>query len=469
MDGVENKGYNWVATAFDMHGALVLFLLAVGWLWSALVRRRELKRIEDGGGCSYGRKANAGKDLLQGEKPSMCIVIPTKGVKTHSMRNWQSFVKEAEVYKGRVEMLFCLECSSDPAISLIEQLKAQSQDIDVKIVIAGRAKTCSQKLHNIIAGIDGCSLDSKYVLFLDDDVLIHKCLLDNLVNTLEYDQTIFMATAYPFDVPAPNSGIIPFCVAAYHLRLIIAFSLGSTAKFVWGGCMLYHTSTLKEDTYGLVSSWKNGGYSDDLIVSSLANAKKLTISCNPSAVLYQELDAELSFASYWNYCRRQVYVLDTYTTKFNRRVNHTLLVLHSYLSIGFVGSMLLNAWRVFVTLVNLGDMLLFWRYDSSYLSHFESMSTILFFACFLLALGALHAFVNIVEHLFFCLYEKHLYERWHFFDWIKVWVALCIDSGSFVPAALMTMLSSEILWSNVKYVKGKGLVKKVIHCKTPLK
>ena len=82
-------------------------------------------------------------------------------------------------------------------------------------------------------------------------------------------------------------GFIPYCVAAYHLRLIIAFSLGHTTTFVWGGCMLFRTQDLVEDAHALVSSWRNGGYSDDLIASSISQKNKLTIMCNPSSILLQ--------------------------------------------------------------------------------------------------------------------------------------------------------------------------------------
>ena len=125
-------------------------------------------------------------------------------------------------------------------------------------------------------------------------------------------------------------GLAPFCVAAYHLRLIIAFSLGVTSKFVWGGCMLYRTEDLAPtDRYGLVAAWRYGGYSDDLIASSVAMDRGLTISCVPSAILLQDLDPCLTFRSYWNYVRRQVFVLDTYTSKHNRTVNHALLAVVS--------------------------------------------------------------------------------------------------------------------------------------------
>lgn len=47
------------------------------------------------------------------------------------------------------------------------------------------------------------------------------------------------------------------------------------------------------------------------------------------------LDTEYSWAQYWNYLRRQVYVMDTYSSPLNRRVNHTMMFLHSYLSLAF--------------------------------------------------------------------------------------------------------------------------------------
>ena len=39
---------------------------------------------------------------------------------------------------------------------------------------------------------------------------------------------------------------------------------------------------------------------------------------------------------YWNYLRKQTFVLESYTTKVNRVMNRALFTVHCYLSWGFV-------------------------------------------------------------------------------------------------------------------------------------
>jgi hypothetical protein len=48
------------------------------------------------------------------------------------------------------------------------------------------------------------------------------------------------------------------------------------------------------------------------------------------------LEEDYSWGQYWNYLRRQVYVMDTYCSPLNRQINHTMMLLHSYLSLAFV-------------------------------------------------------------------------------------------------------------------------------------
>ena len=53
--------------------------------------------------------------------------------------------------------------------------------------------------------------------------------------------------------------------------------------------------------------------------------------------------ADPPFATYWNYLRRQLFVMDTYASAHNRRVNHTMLTLHAYLSWAVVLPLLTGA------------------------------------------------------------------------------------------------------------------------------
>lgn len=54
------------------------------------------------------------------------------------------------------------------------------------------------------------------------------------------------------------------------------------------------------------------------------------------------LEKECSVGKFWNYFRRQLYVMDTYTNKHNKHLNHTMLALHSYLSLVFVTSAMVS-------------------------------------------------------------------------------------------------------------------------------
>ena len=61
-----------------------------------------------------------------------------------------------------------------------------------------------------------------------------------------------MAAGYPFDVPAPGSSLLTYCVLAYHLPLLVAFSTRQRIQFVWGGCMVLPLEPLRDDRYGIV-------------------------------------------------------------------------------------------------------------------------------------------------------------------------------------------------------------------------
>ena len=60
------------------------------------------------------------------------------------------------------------------------------------------------------------------------------------------------------------------------------------------------------------------------------------------------LDGAYSPARYWNYLRRQLYVMDTYACAAGRRTNHTMLALHACLSWAFVAPAVLAALQGFV-------------------------------------------------------------------------------------------------------------------------
>jgi hypothetical protein len=65
--------------------------------------------------------------------------------------------------------------------------------------------------------------------------------------------------------------------------------------------------------------WREGGYSDDLLLAALAARDGLPVATHRAALLPQLLQAAPGWAAYWNYLRRQIWVLDTYGDDHCRR------------------------------------------------------------------------------------------------------------------------------------------------------
>jgi hypothetical protein len=117
----------------------------------------------------------------------------------------------------------------------------------VAVSEADRQVSCS-----LCKGCRSVDNETKYVLCLDDDVEPHLDLLLDMATMLEEDRSMFMATGYPFDIPAPGAGLMSYCILAYHLPLIVVFSMSNRALNVWGGCMLLPAAHLHKDTYGFL-------------------------------------------------------------------------------------------------------------------------------------------------------------------------------------------------------------------------
>ena len=63
------------------------------------------------------------------------------------------------------------------------------------------------------------------------------------------------------------------------------------------------------------------------------------------------LDTSCSARQFWNYQRRQLYVMDTYCNAHNRRLNHIMLALHCYLSWAFIIALFLTGLEVISSLI----------------------------------------------------------------------------------------------------------------------
>eukprot|EP00899_Mesostigma_viride_P009178 jgi/Mesvir1/18261/Mv09531-RA.1 len=274
--------------------------------------------------------AGNGKGSQEMRPPPVSMVLPVKGTHANSRSNWATQL--ALSYRGRREYIFVVESRRDAAHAALEDflsLYPKTADFTWKLLEAGLATSSSQKLHNMVTGFEASAADSEFILFLDDDIRLHPGSVDVLVDGLTKHPQCFLATGYPFDIPSASFG--SYCFMANHLPLIVPFSTGRPTSFVWGGCMMLRSKDLRADLYGCISAWRQG-FSDDLIMASIAGANQRAVLCHSRSLFQNWLSDECSMRRYWNYLCRQVYVLYTWCSFHNRCVNTALLLSHSYLS-----------------------------------------------------------------------------------------------------------------------------------------
>ncbi|BDA40970.1 hypothetical protein COCOBI_01-6250 [Coccomyxa sp. Obi] len=341
--------------------------------------------------------------------PGISIVLPVKGCRKHSLQNWKSQLHSK--YSGPIEYLFVVDSQADPAYSAISDLLDSKQGANVKILIGVKATCTSQKICNLKTGILAANQAHKWLLCLDDDVLLHPTTLDDLIAAAEADPCSFMVTGYPFDVPEVGASLLTYCCLVYHLPLVIAFSVRQCTSFVWGGCMLLPLADLRSDAHGIIHSWSQGGYSDDLTVASICSEKGLQILCPSFAIFPQWLERECSPGRFWNYLRRQLYVMDTYANSHNEHLNHAMLALHCYLSWAFVAPAAISSLQVAAYIYQ-------WISLGPHTASRPAMPCLAFFAAFLGAHVALLWMTDVILNLFSALDVGQRRARMGQFSWV---------------------------------------------------
>lgn len=482
-----------LVTALQFHGIWLVLLLATLWVLAGKARMRELQRqrrrtlgrpagalTKSSGSRGSLASLAAEQEAGQPRLPTVTVVLPVRGCRSHSVANWRSMLNLD--YDGGLEFVFVLEDKADPAhaviTALIQEVAAQrgGPALAARLHSAGAAERTSQKIHNLLAGIRQAGPGSQYILCLDDDVLLHPGLLASLVRDMEADPSLFMATGYPFDIPAEGAGLLSYCALAYHLPLIVPFSVKERTEFVWGGCMLFRAAEVRHDARGILQAWQDGGYSDDLTVASKCTELGLVIYCPGYSIFPQWLDGAYSPRRWWNYLRRQLYVMDTYSNPHNRRTNHGLAAFACYAAWG----VMLPATTVMLRLVlwALATLLLPTQQvyggpgGSSYLwlrlfgverCPWSLASLISFSLSIAYLMLSLRWMTHTVLDLFCALNPALRRRQLDTFCWPKLWLGFYLNNAVMPLCIAYTFLTSHIDWSGIRYWRKGGKVVRVLH------
>ena len=313
----------WLSLAAQVQACVTLWALCCCWALSGARRLRGARAVLRTVGEGHrARRARA----VGGSWPPVSVVLPTRGGAGTPEALAAAL---ALAYDGAVEVLVGAERGvgvDDAAAALAAAQQAlagsggRAAIRPAKVVAAGPAVRCSQKIAQQLACVEVASAAAEYVLFLDDDVLVPPHVLETMVSSLEDTPEALMATGFPFDLPARAerseegasllARLMQHALMQHHLPLLVPFSTAARGHFVWGGCMLFRASELRADAHGLVTRWRDGGYSDDLIAAAASVHAARPVLSPAAAFFPQRVGAAGATArAYWGYLRRQLFVL----------------------------------------------------------------------------------------------------------------------------------------------------------------
>ncbi len=195
------------------------------------------------------------------------------------------------------DLTFIVESPDDPACIPVRRLISEHPRVRARLVIAGVADNCGQKVHNLIHATGLVGPEVEYLVFVDSDAQPRPEWLRMLLARLDRN-TLAAATGYRWFVPARAS--LANCLV-YSINCAAAVLLGRRRDhLVWGGSWAIRRDRF--ESLGVRTAWA-GTLSDDLVVSRLLRSQRLVARFEPLAMVASP--AEFAMASMFAFLRRQ--------------------------------------------------------------------------------------------------------------------------------------------------------------------
>ncbi|KAL2928554.1 Ceramide glucosyltransferase 1 [Bienertia sinuspersici] len=298
---------------------------------------------------------------------------------------------------------------------------------------------------------------ARYFWLVPNIISTLKCFVHcALTAEMEKNPEIFIQTGYPLDLPSGSLG--SYCIYEYHMPCSMGFATGGKTFFLWGGCMMMHADDFRNDNYGVVSELRDGGYSDDMTLAAIAGAHKKLITSPPVAVFPHPLASDLSFSRYWNYLRKQTFVLESYVSKINWIMNRALFSVHCYFSWGFVAPYVMAVIHVAAA------------FRMRYKAHSIEEETILYGGWLFVGCLAICTAIELLSMWNLTRIEVHLCNLLSpeapplslaTYNWCLVFVAMLVDNFLYPISAFRSHFSQCINWSGIRYYLKDGKIYKV--------
>ncbi len=187
------------------------------------------------------------------------LIAPCKGIDPGFEDNVAAVLSQQ--YPGFWEVIFVVESKDDPAHAVLERVLKENPQSRACIRVAGVTENCSQKIHNMLAGVAVADPRSEALAFVDSDVRPGPDWLAHLTAPLrrfEYPAS----TGYRWYVPI--QGGWASAIRAVWNALVSTAGDPRWGAYVWGGSFALRREAYKRMHIGRL--W-NKALSEDMLLT----------------------------------------------------------------------------------------------------------------------------------------------------------------------------------------------------------
>ena len=176
-------------------------------------------------------------------------------------------------------LIFVVDSESDPAVGKLESLRQRHPGATAEVLIAGPARDCGQKVHNLRFAVDHLPLETRSLVLADSDIRPLPDWLEALTRTLEREGT-GLSTGFRWYLPAEKAALGTLLRSAWNGGILSMMS-PEGSFFGWGGALACSRQVF--DHCEGRESWK-GSLSDDYSLSATVRAHGYKIRFVPRAL-----------------------------------------------------------------------------------------------------------------------------------------------------------------------------------------
>src|SRR5262249_34502698 len=230
---------------------------------------------------------------------------PCKGLEPNLEENIRAYL--AQDYRD-YEVIFVTETESDPAHGIVSRIVKQSRRASW-MVVAGEAKDCGQKVHNLVAAIemlDSIDRRAEVLVFADSDVCPPREWLSELVAPLA-DKQIGATTGFRWYLPA-RSGITSLLLSVWNSSALSL--LGERSSLAWGGSM-----SIRRDNFEKleIKNRGEGALRDDYVLTAAIGEAKQRIKFVPRCLVASH--SGVTFNELLEFSTRQIRITRIYSPR----------------------------------------------------------------------------------------------------------------------------------------------------------